>query len=474
MHGTIKMENVELKKKLAGGYRYGFHDEEKLSFKAPLGLTEEIIRKISEMKREPQWMLERRLQAYKYFLEQPLPKWGPNLSEIDFENIYYYAKPAGGNSRTWDDVPTDIKNTFEKLGIPQAERNFLAGVGSQYDSEVVYHSVRKELEEKGVVFLSMDDGLKEHEEIVKKYFGSVIPANDNKFASLNTAVWSGGSFVYIPKGVKVDTPLQAYFRINTKNVGQFERTMIIADEGSSIHYLEACFAPIYSSDSLHSAVVEIIALPGSNVRYTTIQNWSNNVYNLVTKRAKAYRDASMTWVDGNIGSKITQKYPCVMLMEPGARGEVISVAFAGKGQVQDAGAKIYHLAPHTTSNIISKSISKDGGRTTYRGLVQVNPNARDVKANVQCDALILDLQSASDTVPFMNIQNDEVTITHEASVSKLDEEKLFYLRSRGFTEDRAEQMLVQGFVEPFTRQLPMEYAVELNRLIDLEMSGGVG
>ncbi len=468
------MENAELKQKLAGEYKYGFHDEEKLVFKSPKGLTESIVAEISRMKAEPEWMLARRLEGLRNFFSRPLPGWGPDLSAIDFNAMHYYARPNERQFESWDDVPAEMKRTFERLGIPEAERKFLAGVGAQYDSEVVYHSLKKDLEEKGVVFLDMDSGLREHEDVVRKYFGTVIPANDNKFAALNTAVWSGGSFVHIPAGVRVDIPLQAYFRINAKNVGQFERTLIIAEPGSFVHYVEGCSAPIYSTDALHAAVVEIIALPGSRVRYTTIQNWSSDVYNLVTKRAKAYRDSTVEWIDGNIGSRVTQKYPAILLMEPGARGEVVSIAFAGKGQHQDAGAKIHHLAPNTFSNIISKSISKDGGRTTYRGLVNVIPSASNVKSNVECDALILDELSASDTVPYMTIANDDVSISHEASVSKLDSEKLFYLQTRGYSAEAAKKMLVQGFIEPFVRQLPMEYAVELNRLIELEMEGSVG
>ncbi|MBI4052904.1 MAG: Fe-S cluster assembly protein SufB [Candidatus Diapherotrites archaeon] len=468
------MENTKLKQEFGGEYKYGFHDEEKLVFKSPKGLNEKIVRQISEMKNEPAWMLERRLAGLKHFDGTPLPKWGSDLSGIDFKAMHYYGKPAEKQFDRWEDVPEEMKNTFDKLGIPQAEQKFLAGVGAQYDSEVIYHKIRKDLEEKGVVFTDMDSGLREYEGVVKKFFGSVVPTGDNKFAALNTAVWSGGSFVFVPKDVKVEIPLQAYFRINAKNLGQFERTLIIAEPGSSVHYIEGCSAPVYSTDALHSAVVEIIAMEGANVRYTTIQNWSNDVYNLVTKRAKAFRNARVEWVDGNIGSKVTMKYPCIMLMEEGARGEVTSIAFAGKGQKQDAGAKIYHLAPNTFSNIISKSISKDGGRTVYRGTVSIGPNANNSKCNVECDALILDGESASDTVPYMTIANDDVSVSHEASVSKIDEEKLFYMESRGFSEEEAKRMLVQGFISPFIRQLPLEYAVELNRLIDLEMEGSVG
>jgi len=469
------MANQQLKQELSGSYKYGFHDEEKLAFKSPKGLNEQIVRQISAMKKEPEWMLARRLQGYKHFVERPMPTWmAPDLSKIDFDNMYYYNKPSEKQFEKWEDVPDNMKNTFNKLGIPEAEQKFLAGVSSQYDSEVIYHSLKEDLEKQGVIFTDMDSGLREHEEIVKKYFGTVIPANDNKFAALNTATWSGGSFVYVPRGVSVDIPLQAYFRINAKNSGQFERTLIIAEPGSHVHYVEGCSAPIYSTDALHSAVVEIIALEGSRVRYTTIQNWSNDVYNLVTKRAKAFRDSTVEWIDGNQGSKATVKYPCIMLMEEGARGEVVSLAFAGNGQHQDAGAKIYHLASNTSSTIISKSVSMNGGRTTYRGLVNVLPSCRNVKSNVECNALILDEKSASDTIPYMSIGSDDVSISHEASVSKLDEEKLFYLQSRGFSKEAAKQLLVQGFIEPFTKQLPMEYAVELNRLIELEMEGSVG
>ena len=468
------MAREKIAQEFSGGYKYGFHDKEELVFKSPNGLTKEIVLEISKMKGEPEWMAKRRLSGLEYFISKPLPSFGADLSAIDFSAMSYYAKPSAKQFESWEDVPAGMKNTFERLGIPEAERKFLAGVGAQYDSEVIYHNLKKSLEEKGVVFTDMDSALREHEDVVKKYFGTIIPASDNKFAALNTAVWSGGSFVHIPSGVSVDIPLQAYFRINAKNVGQFERTMIIAEPGSSVHYIEGCSAPIYSQDALHAAVVEIIALPGSHVRYTTIQNWSSDVYNLVTKRAKAYRDASVEWIDGNIGSRVTMKYPCIMLMEPGARGEVVSVAFAGKGQIQDAGAKVYHLASNTSSNIISKSLSKDGGRTTYRGLVSVPPGLSNIKCNVECDALILDAESASDTVPCMDIASDEVSITHEATVSKLDDEKLFYLQTRGFSLQSAKQLLVSGFVEPFVRELPMEYAVELNRLVKMEMEGSVG
>ena len=454
--------------------KYGFSDKEDYEFKAKKGLNEGIIREISKMKNEPKWMLDIRLKAHQYFLSKPMPKWGANLNTIDFDDIYYYIKPTKEQGNTWDDVPDYIKNTFDKLGIPEAERKFLGGVGVMYESEVVYHKVRKDLEEKGVIFLDMDGGLREHEEIVKKHFAKVIPINDNKFAALNTAVWSGGSFVYVPKGVKVDLPLQAYFRINAKNMGQFERTLIIAEEGSEVTYVEGCSAPTYSEDSLHSAVVELIALPGSKIRYTTIQNWSNNVYNLVTKRAFAHENATVEWVDGNLGSKITMKYPAVYLLGQNARADVLSIAFAGKNQHQDAGAKIVHMAPNTTSKIVSKSISKDGGRTTYRGLLKVAKGANNVKSSVVCDALILDKDSASDTVPYMEINEKNVSIGHEASVGKVSEEQLFYLMSRGLTEEQAMTMIVSGFVQPFTKELPLEYAVELNKLISLQMEGSVG
>ncbi|NTV22981.1 MAG: Fe-S cluster assembly protein SufB [Nanoarchaeota archaeon] len=455
-------------------YKYGFFDPEKFSFKTEKGLTEETIRQISHIKKEPDWMLDLRLKAFKIYKEKSMPKWGADLSSIDFENIYYYGKPEGEQAQSWDDVPKDIRNTFDRLGIPEAEKKFLAGVGAQYESEVVYHKLREDLEKKGVVFLDMDGGLREYPEIVKKWFTKIIPIHDNKFAALNTAVWSGGSFIYVPPGVKVDLPLQAYFRINAKNIGQFERTLIIADKGSYIHYVEGCTAPVYSTDSLHSAVVELVALEDATIRYTTIQNWSSNVYNLVTKRAHAYARSRVEWIDGNLGSKITMKYPAVFLMGEGAHGEVISVAFAGKGQHQDAGAKILHLAPNTTSQITSKSVSKDGGKTTYRGLLYVQKGCRNVKSRVSCDALILDKNSSSDTVPYMDVKENDVSIGHEASVGRVSEEQLFYLMSRGFSEEMAIALIVRGFMEPFVRELPMEYAIELNRLIELSMEGSVG
>jgi len=455
-------------------YKFGFHDEEDYVFKSQRGLNEQIIRDISAHKKEPEWMTKFRLRAYKHFLNRPLPNWGGDVSDIDFDNIFYYIKPAAEQGKTWGDVPEYIKETFDKLGIPEAERKFLAGVSAQYESEVVYHSIREDLEKMGVVFTDMDTGLREHGDVVKKYFGTVIPPNDNKFASLNSAVWSGGSFVWVPAGVKVEIPLQAYFRINAENMGQFERTLIIAEPGSFVHYVEGCTAPIYSTDSLHSAVVELIALEGARIRYTTIQNWSNNVYNLVTKRALAYRDATVEWVDCNLGSKLTMKYPAVYLMEPGAHGEVLSVAMAGAGQHQDAGAKMVHVAPNTTSIITSKSIAKGGGRTTYRGLVKAYNGAHDVKSKVRCDALLMDDESQSDTYPYMDIEDEKVDVGHEATVSKVGEDQLFYLMSRGLTEAEATNMIVNGFIEPIAKELPMEYAVELNRLVQLEMSGSVG
>ena len=454
--------------------KYGFHDTEQHVFKSRKGLDEAIVREISKLKGEPEWMLEYRLKALDIFGKKPMPTWGGDVGAIDFQDIYYYVKPTSEEAKSWEDVPEDMKRTFDKLGIPEAEQKFLAGVGAQYDSEVVYHKIKESLEKQGVIFLSMDQGLKEHPELVKQYFGSVIPSSDNKFAALNSAVWSGGSFIYVPKGVHVDVPLQAYFRINTKDMGQFERTLIIVDEDAYVHYVEGCTAPIYSSDSLHSAVVEIVVKKGGRCRYTTIQNWSNNVYNLVTKRAVAYANATMEWVDGNLGSKLTMKYPAIYMMEPGAHGEVLSIAFAGKGQHQDAGAKAVHCAPDTSSKIISKSISKDGGRAGYRGLVKVMKGAENCRSTVNCDALILDEHSRSDTYPYMEIEEDKVTIGHEATVSKIGDEQLFYLMARGIPEEEAAAMIVSGFIEPVVKELPMEYAVEMNRLIQLQMEGSVG
>lgn len=454
--------------------KYGFSDVEDYVFKAEKGLTEEVIRSLSMSKGEPEWMLQLRLEAYQHFLERPMPNWGSDLSGINFDDIYYYIKPVDRQGDTWEDIPSYIKDTFNKLGIPEAEQKYLSGVAAQYESEVVYHNVKKELEEKGVVFLGMDDGLAQYPELVKEYFTTVIPYTDNKFAALNTAVWSGGSFIYVPPGVSIEMPLQAYFRINAKNVGQFERTLIIVDEGAYVHYVEGCTAPIYSSDSLHSAVVEIIVKKGGRCRYTTIQNWSNNVYNLVTKRAQAFENATMEWVDGNLGSKVTMKYPAVHLMEPGAHGEILSIAFAGTGQHQDAGGKVVHHAPHTTSRIISKSISKGGGRSSYRGLLKIDEAAQHSKSNVVCDALLLDPQSRSDTYPYIEIDSKDVTVGHEASVSKVGEEQLFYLMSRGISEEMANTMIVNGFIEPLVKELPMEYAIEMNRLIQLQMEGSIG
>jgi Fe-S cluster assembly protein SufB len=454
--------------------KYGFSDDEDYVFKAERGLTEEGVRAISMMKNEPEWMLESRLKAFAHFNERPMPDWGADLSGIDFDNIYYYIKPSRQQEDDWDDVPEYIKRTFDKLGIPEAEQKFLSGVAAQYESEVVYHNIKKELEDKGVIFLGMDEGLRQYPDLVKEYFSTIIPVNDNKFAALNTAVWSGGSFIYVPPGVHIEMPLQAYFRINAKNVGQFERTLIIVDEGAYVHYVEGCTAPIYTSDSLHSAVVEIIVKKGGRCRYTTIQNWSNNVYNLVTKRAVAYENATMEWVDGNLGSKVTMKYPAVYLMGEGAHGEILSIAFAGNGQHQDAGGKVVHVAPRTSSRIISKSISKGGGRASYRGLLKVHEGAADSRSNVVCDALLLDDKSRSDTYPYIEIDEADVTIGHEASVSKVGEEQLFYLMSRGIDEQMANTLIVNGFIEPLVKELPMEYAIEMNRLIQLQMEGSIG
>jgi len=454
--------------------RYDFHDDIRYAHLARPGLDEKIVRSISEIKNEPEWMLDLRLKALKAFRIKPFPRWGPDLSKLDFKKIRYYASPTEQKTDSWDMVPKSIKKTFDRLGIPEAERKFLGGASAQYDSEVVYHHLRKEWESQGVVFLDMDSGLREYPEIVKKHFGSIIPTNDNKFSALNTAVWSGGSFVFVPKGVKVKIPLQAYFRINTKNAGQFERTMIIAEEGASVHYVEGCSAPIYSASSLHAAVVEILAMKGSHIRYTTIQNWSNNVYNLVTKRAVAHEDAFVEWLDGNIGSKVNMKYPGIILRGPRARGQVLSVAYAGKGQIQDAGAKMIHEAPDTTSQIISKSISQGGGRTSYRGLVKIAKGAKDCKSFVQCDAYMLDQKSRSDTYPTIKVDDDSATVAHEARVGKIAEEKLFYLMSRGIPEKEALAMIVLGFIESFTKELPMEYSVELNRLIEMQLENAVG
>ena len=454
--------------------KYGFFDPEKFVFKAKRGLSQEIVEEISWMKQEPEWMTKLRVRSYEIFKRKKMPTWGADLSVIDFDNIFYFLKSTEKQGTTWEEVPEDIKRTFDKLGIPEAERKFLAGVSAQYESEVVYHSLHQKLTDQGVIFTDTDTALREQPDLFKEYFGTIIPPGDNKFAALNTAVWSGGSFIYVPKGVSVDIPLQAYFRINAENMGQFERTLIICDEGSFVHYIEGCTAPIYTTDSLHSAVVEIIVKKNARCRYTTIQNWSTNVYNLVTKRAVVYADATMEWVDGNLGSQITMKYPSVYLMEPGAKGDVLSVAFAGKGQHQDAGGKMIHVAPNTTSTITSKSISKNGGRTSYRGHIKVYPGANNCKSFVKCDALLLDDESRSDTYPYNDVDAENVTLGHEATVSKVSDEQLFYLMSRGITLNEAETMIVNGFIEPFTKELPLEYAVELNRLIQLEMEGSVG
>ena len=455
-------------------YSPGFHVAENYAYKAPKGLSRTIVEQISEMKGEPDWMRKFRLKSLDLFEKRPMPTWGADLSGIHFDDIYYYIKPVLEQGRTWEDVPVEIKDTFDRLGIPQAERKFLAGVTSQYESEAVYHKVREDLEKIGVIFTDMDTALRLYPDLIKEHFGTVIPPSDNKFASLNSAVWSGGSFVYVPENVRVEIPLQAYFRINAQNMGQFERTLIIAEPGSYVHYVEGCTAPTYSSDSLHSAVVEIKVMRGARVRYTTIQNWSKNVYNLVTKRAAAYGDATMEWVDGNLGSKVTMKYPAVLLMEPGARGDVLSVAFASDGMHQDAGAKMTHLAPYTTSQILSKSVSKGTGRASYRGLVRVNSGAHHTKSSVRCDALLLDEMARTDTYPYIRVEENQTEVGHEATVSKVGEDQLFYLMSRGLDESEAYSLIVNGFIEPITKELPMEYAVELNRLIQLEMSGSVG
>jgi len=458
-----------------GTYQYGWADSDAAGTNARRGLSEDVVRDISSRKSEPEWMLRTRLKALKMFGRKPMPDWGSDLSDIDFDNIKYFVKSTEKQAATWDELPEDIRNTYDRLGIPEAEKQRLvSGVAAQYESEVVYHQIREDLEAKGVIFVDTDTGLREHAELFQEYFGTVIPPGDNKFAALNTAVWSGGSFIYVPPGVHVDIPLQAYFRINTENMGQFERTLIIADEGSYIHYVEGCTAPIYKSDSLHSAVVEIIVKKNARVRYTTIQNWSNNVYNLVTKRATAAEGATMEWVDGNIGSKVTMKYPAIFLMGEHAKGETLSVAFAGEGQHQDAGAKMVHAAPNTSSSIISKSVARGGGRASYRGLVQVLEGASGSASTVRCDALLVDSISRSDTYPYVDVREDDVSMGHEATVSKVSEDQLFYLMSRGMAEDEAMAMIVRGFIEPIARELPMEYALELNRLIELQMEGAVG
>jgi Fe-S cluster assembly protein SufB len=473
-------EAVAEKRELAGinadyKEKFGFHDPEGgYAYKAPKGLSREVVESISEYKDEPQWMREFRLKALEHFEARPTPTWGGNLGQIDFEDIHYFVRASEKNSRDWSEVPDDIKNTFDRLGIPEAERKFLSGVGAQYESEVVYHQVNEKLEAQGVIFTDMDTALREHEDLVREYWATIIPPNDNKLAALNSAVWSGGSFVYVPAGVKVEMPLQAYFRINTENMGQFERTLIICEEGADVHYIEGCTAPVYSTDSLHSAVVEIMCKPSSRVRYTTVQNWSQNVYNLVTKRAVAQEKATMEWVDCNLGSKLTMKYPSIYLLGPEAHGEILSIAFAGDGQHQDAGGKIIHAAPRTSSSIFSKSISKDGGRATYRGLLEVADGATESRSKVVCDALLLDEDSRSDTYPTIRIGENDADVGHEATVSKIGDEQIFYLQSHGLDEEEASKMIVNGFIEPVTKELPMEYAVELNRLIELQMEGSIG
>ncbi|WP_077615251.1 Fe-S cluster assembly protein SufB [Caenibacillus caldisaponilyticus] len=457
-----------------GEYKYGFRDRDIAVYRADRGLTREVVEEISRMKNEPKWMLEFRLKALEHFYKRPMPQWGGNLNDLNFDDITYYVKPTEKTGRSWDEVPEEIKRTFDRLGIPEAEQKYLAGVSAQYESEVVYHSIKEDLEAKGIIFKDTDSALRENEELFKKYFATVIPYSDNKFAALNSAVWSGGSFIYVPPGVKCETPLQAYFRINSENMGQFERTLIIVDEGASVHYVEGCTAPIYTTNSLHAAVVEIIVKKDAYCRYTTIQNWANNVYNLVTKRAIAYENATMEWIDGNIGSKLTMKYPSVILAGEGARGNTLSIAIAGKGQHQHAGAKMEHVAPNTSSTIVSKSISRNGGKVTYLGKVHFGPKATNSRSNVECDTLIMDNQSTSDTIPYNEILNPYISLEHEAKVSKVSEEQLFYLMSRGISEQEATEMIVMGFIEPFTKELPMEYAVEMNRLIKFEMEGSIG
>jgi Fe-S cluster assembly protein SufB len=457
-----------------GEYKFGFSDPENYVFKSRKGLSREIVEEISAMKGEPDWMRQFRLKALEHFMKRPTPTWGADLSGLDFDDIYYYIKPTDQAGTKWEEVPDSIKRTFDRLGIPEAERKFLAGAGAQYESEVVYHNIKESLSKQGVLFLSIEDGLKHHPDIFRKYFGTVVPYTDNKFAALNSAVWSGGSFVYVPAGIHVELPLQAYFRVNAQSMGQFERTMIIAEEGAQVHYIEGCTAPIYSSDSFHSGVIEIVVKRGARVRYTTIQNWSTNMYNLVTQRSAVYGDGTMEWVDANLGSKVTMKYPSCFLLEPGAKGEILSIAFAGNGQQQDAGGKVVHAAPHTRSKITSKSISKDGGRASYRGLLKVYKGAKGAQSHVQCDALLLDERSRTDTYPYIEIDEDQVTVGHEATVSKIGDEQLFYLMSRGLSEVDARTMVVSGFIEPLVKELPMEYAVEMNRLIQIQMEGSVG
>lgn len=473
-HSLLLMTTDEKLLNDIGEYKYGFSDPETHVFKSSKGLSREVVQQISAMKGEPEWMLEFRLKALEHFEERPMPTWGSDLTSLDLDDLYYYVKPTEGEGRSWDDIPEDIKNTFDRLGIPEAEQKFLAGVGAQYESEMVYHSIHEQLAEQGVIFKSIEDGLREHPDLFREYFGKVIPTKDNKFSALNSAVWSGGSFVYIPPGLKVDLPLQAYFRLNAANIGQFERSLIIADEGSQVHYVEGCTAPQYTTDSFHSGVIEIIVKKNARVRYSTIQNWSNNVYNLVTQRSRVEEGGTMEWVDANLGSKVTMKYPACILAGEGAHGEILSIAFSGKGQHHDTGGKMIHLAPNTTSKIISKSISKDGGRASYRGLVKVNPGKKNVRSNVVCDALILDDHSRSDTYPYIDVSEQDVTIGHEASVSKVETEQLFYLMSRGLSEEEATSLVVSGFIEPLVKELPMEYAIEMNRLIQLQMEGSIG
>ena len=460
--------------KALGDYQFGFSDPETSVYKSPKGLNEEGVRQISAMKDEPEWMLDFRLKAYHHFQKRQIPTWGADLSDLDLDEIYFYVKPTEESGRTWDDVPETIKNTFDKLGIPEAEQKYLSGVGAQYDSEMIYHSIQEGLEKQGVIFLSIEDGLRQHPDLFREHFSTVVPIQDNTFAALNSAVWSGGSFVYIPPGIKVDLPLQAYFRLNVANIGQFERSLIIADEGAQVHYVEGCTAPLYSTNSFHSGVIEIIVKRNARVRYTTIQNWSNNVYNLVTQRAKVFQNGTMEWVDANLGSKVTMKYPSCYLVEPGAHGEILSVAFAGPGQHQDAGGKVIHFAPNTSSKITSKSISRGNGRSSYRGLLKVLSEAEGSRSNVVCDALLLDPQSRSDTYPSIEVDAQDVSLGHEATVSKVGDDQLFYLMSRGLSQEEATSMVVSGFIEPLVKELPMEYAVEMNRLIQLQMIGSVG
>ena len=468
------MTDRKVTEMMPDAYEWGFHDEARYLFRTERGLSRKVVEEIAGIKEEPQWMRDMRFSALEVFERKSMPTWGPDLSAINLNDIFYYARASERTERDWSEVPDYIRNTFDRLGIPEAERKFLAGVGAQYDSETVYHNLRQELSKQGVIFVDMDTAVREYPDLVRRYFGTVVPPGDNKFAALNSAVWSGGSFIYVPEGVHVEVPLQAYFRINAENIGQFERTLIIAEPGSFIHYIEGCTAPIYTTNSLHAAVVEVIVKKGARVRYSTVQNWSTNVYNLVTKRSVAYEDAVVEWVDGNLGSKLTMKYPAIYLMEPGAHGEVLSLTFAGRGQHQDAGAKAVHAAPHTTSVITSKSVSKDGGRASYRGLVKAYRGAKGVRSSVRCDALLLDGDSRSDTYPTMEIDERDASISHEASVSKVSEEQLFYLQSRGIDEQEATKMIVNGFVEPIVKELPMEYAVELNRLIELQLEGAIG